>query len=170
MESIILGPTSPRLNYCFYLSQKQNLKLVSQKLPDHPTQVSFLVDLSNSLKERNFAMHAQLLSHVQLFATPQTVDCQTLSMKFSRQEYWSEFPFPSPGDLPDPGIKPASPLLAGRFFTSVPIWKTKFAMTNLLFCLLQLPCSCSILLIKVFHFVQLFRAPFYLLRWQIAQF
>ena len=32
-------------------------------------------------------------------------------MKFSRQEYWSEFPFPSPGDLPDPGIKPASPAL-----------------------------------------------------------
>ena len=120
MESIILGPTSPRLNYCFYLSQKQNLKLVSQKLPDHPTQVSFLVDLSNSLKERNFAMHAQLLSHVQLFATPQTVDCQTLSMKFSRQEYWSEFPFPSPGDLPDPGIEPESPALQADSLPSEP--------------------------------------------------
>ena len=42
------------------------------------------------------------------------------SMGFSRQEYWSGLPFPSPGDLPDPGIEPASlmaPALAGRFFT-----------------------------------------------------
>ena len=38
----------------------------------------------------------------------------------SRQEYWSELPFPSPRDLSDPGIKPASPALAGRFFTTVP--------------------------------------------------
>ena len=42
--------------------------------------------------------------------TPWTVACQTsLSMGFSRQEYWSELPFPTPGDLPDPGIKPTSP-------------------------------------------------------------
>ena len=39
---------------------------------------------------------------------------------FSRQEYWSGLPFPSPGGLPDPGIKPASPALAGRFFTAEP--------------------------------------------------
>ena len=39
-------------------------------------------------------------------------------MGFLRQEYWSGFPFLSPGDLPDPGIKPASPALAGRFFTT----------------------------------------------------
>ena len=45
-----------------------------------------------------------------------------LSMEFSRQEYWSELPFPTPGDLPNPRIKsmsPASPVLAGRFFTTV---------------------------------------------------
>ena len=40
-----------------------------------------------------------------------------LSMGFSRQEYWSGFPFPSPGDLPDPGIEPGSSALTGRFFT-----------------------------------------------------
>ena len=46
-----------------------------------------------------------LLSCVRLFATPQTVAYQTpLSMGFSRQEYWSGLPFPSPGDLPNPGI------------------------------------------------------------------
>ena len=55
-------------------------------------------------------------------ATQWTVACQApLSMEFSRQEYWSELPFPSPGDLPDPEIKPVtpvSPALVGRFFTT----------------------------------------------------
>ena len=52
------------------------------------------------------------LSHVRLFATPWTVACQAPpSMGFSRQEYWSGLPFPSPGDLPDPGIEPGSPTL-----------------------------------------------------------
>ena len=49
-------------------------------------------------------------SHVLLFGTPWTVAHQAyLSMKFFRQEYWSRLSFPSPGDLPDPGIKPGSP-------------------------------------------------------------
>ena len=53
--------------------------------------------------------------------TPWTVVCQApLSMWFSRQEYWSGLPFPSPGDLPDPGIKLASPALASRFFITEP--------------------------------------------------
>ena len=46
-----------------------------------------------------------------------TVACEVpLSMKFPRQEYWTVFSFPSPRDLPDSGIKPVSPALAGRFF------------------------------------------------------
>ena len=50
------------------------------------------------------------LSHVRLFATPWTVAHQAPpSMEFSRQEYWSGLPFPSPGDLPNPGIGPGSP-------------------------------------------------------------
>ena len=50
------------------------------------------------------------------FVTPWTVAHQaTLSMGFSRQECWSGFPVPSLGDLPDPGIEPATPVLAGRF-------------------------------------------------------
>ena len=47
-------------------------------------------------------------------------------ISFSRQEYWSGLPFPSPGDLPNPGIKPtslASPALAGRFFTTSATWE-----------------------------------------------
>ena len=52
------------------------------------------------------------LSHVQLFATPWTVAYHAPpSMGFSRQECWSGLPFPSPGDLPDPGIKPGCPTL-----------------------------------------------------------
>ena len=61
---------------------------------------------------------AQSLSHVWLFATPWTMT--PLSMGFFRQEYWSGLPFPPPEDLPDPGIKPASPSLAGGFTTIVP--------------------------------------------------
>ena len=59
------------------------------------------------------------LSHVQLFVTPWTVAHQApLSMGFSRQEYWSGLPFPSPGDLPNPEIEPRSPVR--RFFTTEP--------------------------------------------------
>ena len=53
-----------------------------------------------------------MLSHVPFFAPPWTVARQApLSMEFSRQEYWCEFPSPSPGDLPDPEIEPRSPAL-----------------------------------------------------------
>ena len=56
---------------------------------------------------------------------PWTVAHQaTLPMEFSRQEYWSELPFPIPGDLPNPGIKCMSPALAGGFFTTSATWKT----------------------------------------------
>ena len=58
------------------------------------------------------AKKVKSLSHVRLFATPWTVACQASpSMGFSRQEYWIGLPFPSPGDLPDPGIEPGSPEL-----------------------------------------------------------
>ena len=63
-------------------------------------------------------------SHVRLFATPWTAAFKApLSMGFSRLEYQSVLPRPAPGDLPDPGIKPASltsPALAGEFFTTLP--------------------------------------------------
>ena len=63
----------------------------------------------------------QLLSGVRLFATPWTVARQApLSMGFPRQEYWSGLPFPSPGDLPNPGIEPGSPALEANALTSEP--------------------------------------------------
>ena len=61
------------------------------------------------------------LSHVRLFVTPWTVAHQDPpSMEFSRQEYWSGLPFPSPGDLTNPGIKPGSPTLRGDALSSEP--------------------------------------------------
>ena len=58
--------------------------------------------------------HAHTLSRASLFATPWTIARQTpLSTGFSRQEYWSGWPFPSPRDLPHPGMEPASTMLAG---------------------------------------------------------
>ena len=63
-------------------------------------------------------------SHVRLFATPWTVTHQAPpSMGFSRQEFWSGLLFPSPGDLPDPGIEPRSPALQADALTSEPLGK-----------------------------------------------
>ena len=66
-------------------------------------------------------------SHVWLFVTVYTIACQaSLTMGFSRQEYWSGLPFPPSGDLPNPGIEPTSlmsPALAGRFFTTSITWE-----------------------------------------------
>ena len=63
-------------------------------------------------KERNERKKVKVksLGCVRLFAIPWTASFQVpLSMGFSRQEYWSGLPFPSPGDLPNPGIEPRSP-------------------------------------------------------------
>ena len=66
----------------------------------------------------------KLLSRVRLFVTPWTVAYQAPpSMERSRQEYWSGLPFPSPGDLPDPGIKPRSPTLQADALPSEPAGK-----------------------------------------------
>ena len=71
---------------------------------------------------------ACMLSHfspVWLFGTPWTI---ALSVGFSRQEYWTVLPCPPPGDLPDPGIEsssPASPVLAGEFYTTSTTWEAR---------------------------------------------
>ena len=64
--------------------------------------------------------------------TPRILASQfPLSMGFPRQEYWSELPFPSPWDLPDPEIEPISPILAGGFFTAEPPGKSKVEFKNI---------------------------------------
>ena len=71
-------------------------------------------------------LKVKLLSLVQLFATLWTVAYQApLSMGFSSLEYWSGLPFPSPGDLPNPGIEPKSPKLQADALTSEPSGKEK---------------------------------------------
>ena len=68
------------------------------------------------------------------FVAPGLLTRQPLSMEFSSQEYWSGLPFPSPGDLPDPGITHpllAVPALAGSFFTTVPPGKPQLSVTRL---------------------------------------
>ena len=68
------------------------------------------------------------------FVSPWTVAHQALSSTgFSRQEYWSGMPFPSPGDLPDPEIEPMFPALAGRFFTTVPPGKPLEALVLIMY-------------------------------------
>ena len=74
---------------------------------------------------RCFNCEVKLLSCVWLFATPWTVACQAPpSMGFSRQEYWRGLPFPSPGDLPNPGIEPGSPALQADSLASEPPGKS----------------------------------------------
>ena len=63
--------------------------------------------------------------------TPWTVACQApLSMGFPRQEYWSGLPFPSPGDLPNPRIKPVSPALSDGLFTAEPVGKPRSSFNS----------------------------------------
>ena len=99
-------------------------------------KISFVVNVDSHTAVRNiqrdlllpgflqFLLLFSHLSHVQLFGTPWTVAHQApLSLGFSRQEYWSGLPFPSPGDLPNPGIEPGFPALAGMFFTTETLGK-----------------------------------------------
>ena len=83
--------------------------------------------LSLTSNQTDFNPHSltcAVLSCVWFFVAPWTAAHQVpLSVEFSRQQYWSWLPFPTPGDLPDPGIEPTSPVspvLAGGFFTTEP--------------------------------------------------
>ena len=79
--------------HCYYLTYQQGFNYFHNN-----KRILLYILLYSKVKVKS-------LSHVQLFVTPWTVACQSpLFMGFSRQEYWSGSPFPSPGDLPDPGI------------------------------------------------------------------
>ena len=74
--------------------------------------------VSDSVLDILWYVKVKLLSRVRLFATPWTVASQApQSMTFSREEYWSGLPFPSPEDLPNPEIEPGSPALQADDFT-----------------------------------------------------
>ena len=72
-----------------------------------------------------------ILSHIRLFAMPWTVACQApLSMGFSQARILGGLPYPSPGDLPDPGIEPGSPALQVDFLPSEPPGNPSFSKGN----------------------------------------
>ena len=87
-----------------------------------------LLRVSQRSRDKAGCSHVKVksLSHVRLFVTPWTIAYQAPpSVQFSRQEYWSGLPFPSPGSLPDPRIKPRSPTLQADALTSEPPGKLK---------------------------------------------
>ena len=115
---------------------QQRVALLSARLSDRPNSeclsskylLTIFASSSVFIDKHPVAEHcavlccAKLLHRDQLFRTLWTVTCQaSLSMRFSRQEHWSGLPCPPPGDLPDPGMEPASltsPALASVFFTT----------------------------------------------------
>ena len=119
-----IGLISFRMDWLDLLAVQGTLKSLLQH---HSSKTSilwhsafFIVQLSHPYMK----VKVKSLSRVRLFATPWTVAYQAPpSMGFSRQEYWSGLPFPSPGDVPDPGIEPGSPALSADALPSEPPWK-----------------------------------------------
>ena len=94
------------------------------------------------------------LSHVRLFGTPWTVAHQApLSMGFSRQEYWSGLPFPSPGELPDPGTEPVSPALQANALTSEPPGKPTSVGIYIYIYIYVCVCVCVCMWVNFIHFI-----------------
>ena len=98
-------PNSSLISFCVLLPWSDGAHSV-------PSVETLLLFKKNLIKVVVSPTYSPMLSHVQLFAAPWAVaHWASLSMEFSRQEYWSGLPFPSPGYLPDPGIKHRSPIL-----------------------------------------------------------
>ena len=94
----------------------------------HEQLCPFLITLSTATFCLHLTLCVYILSRVRLFATPWTVACQAPLHGILQARILNGLPFPTPGDLPDPGIEPmclVSPELAGRFFTIAPPGKLK---------------------------------------------
>ena len=118
MPGSIPAPQPANLKFHIYFMLSQGKKFLWSHLPvfqNHPTSLV------------SQCVCAQLLNHARLIGASWTLACQApLPMEFSRQEHWSGVPFPTPRDLPDPGIEPTSlvsPALAGGFFTTSTTWE-----------------------------------------------
>ena len=105
------------------LSGPANPSKSNSSLENPPTRPRLMSSRTTALRSETSDMCDQLLSDIWLFVALWTEPYQSpLSMDFSRREYWSGLPFPTPGDLRDSGIEPtffASPVLVGRFFSTV---------------------------------------------------
>ena len=127
INSLCMGVVVPKpQGWCWDSGCKERTKNTEQLkqmvLSSNPGFSILLVKWFNQVCFLTYLCRLSHFSPVWLFVMLWTVTNQSpLSMGFSRQEYWSGLPFPSPGDLPSPGIKPTSlisPALAGRFFTT----------------------------------------------------
>ena len=115
----------PLSAYCKVMRQVWRNKAVRDKKADSCSLCKYITILtlyySCNSRVSDSCCLVRLLSCVRLFATPWTIAYQAPpSMGFSRQEYWSGLPFPSPGDLPNPGIEPRSPALRAGALPSEP--------------------------------------------------
>ena len=122
--------TSTQIHFCmFFCFPSNTLKAQSLTLPPPLPPAIWAPYLGFSLSCRKLLFSLSAMSDS--FATLWTVVHQVLlSMGFPRQEYWNGLPYPPPGDLPNPGIKPelpVSPALSGRFFTAEPPGKPESA-------------------------------------------
>ena len=98
--------------------RSNHASLMKSLMPQSLTRIKCLI---------NLCVCVCVCVFIPLFATPWTIAHKALlSVEFPKQEYWSGLPFPTTGDLPDPGIRPTSPVspaLAGRFFTTSATWE-----------------------------------------------
>ena len=128
---------------------------VSSVSPPKETQLQTCVCVCVCVCVRVCARALSGFSRVRLFVTLWTVACQaSLSMGFSRQEYWSGLPCPPPGYLPNPGIKPisfTSPALVGGFFTTSTTWEAPhlYMVIYMYVCV----CVCVCIYICMYHYI-----------------
>ena len=120
------------ISYNIYISR---LCQMSPGVQNHPwlwwKSILFLILLKILLGQLVYNWKVKSLGCVQLLAIPWTVDYQAPPpMGFSRQEYWSGLPFPSPGDLPNPGIEPRCPTLEADALTSEPPGKPRIQLDH----------------------------------------
>ena len=122
----------PPLHHPLHPSRRLTLKFLLKRLK---VGLHFLFPSSSDVTQTSQSESVSRSSCVWFFATPCTAACQApLSMGFSRQEYWSELLCPSPGDLPDPVIKPVSlisPALAGGLFIISTTWEALQLTTSI---------------------------------------
>ena len=119
LQQRVPDPSLSQVDIVKILTQGEMVRCVKPKLRDHAWQEIQVGEQMCAEKRRKW--NCQSLNPVCLCATPWTEARQApLSIGFSRQEYWSGLPFPSPGDLPHPGIEPRSPALQADSLPSQP--------------------------------------------------
>ena len=107
MNMVTVVSLSSYPSWCYYIKGWTQLPLqrgCQAHSHWHQTFSIRRIEMLNHCEKLTF--ESESVSCIQLFATPWTVACQSLSMEFSRQESWARLPFLSPGDLPIPGIEP----------------------------------------------------------------